>query len=148
MFKKEFTPEKVLLGKFSHNFDIIDELQKICIENNLRSGSINAIGAVKKAVVGYFDQITREYISIELKDETDSTDMEILSLTGNISMRDEKPYVHAHIALSDRFGKAYGGHLMPGTIAFAGEYIIQILQGPDLIRELDDVTSLYLWKDK
>jgi hypothetical protein len=147
MWQNEFLYEKAIIGKLSYDSDIIEELQKICIENNLRAGTITVIGAVKKAVVGYFDQITRKYLSIELKDETGSTDMEILSISGNISIRDGNSFVHAHITLSDRFGIAYGGHLMPGTIVFAGEYIIQALKGPDLIRVFDKTTSLYLWKE-
>jgi predicted DNA-binding protein with PD1-like motif len=147
MWQKEFVSEKVLVGKLTHDCDVLEELQNICTDNNLRAGSIHVIGAVKKAVIGYFDQETRKYISIELKDETGSTDMEILSITGNISIRDGNPFVHAHITLSDRFGKAYGGHLMPGTVIFAGEYIIQPMKGPDLIREFDNTTSLFLWRE-
>jgi predicted DNA-binding protein with PD1-like motif len=145
--QKEFVGEKVIMGKFSYESDISEELQKICIENNIRTGAINGVGAVKKAVIGYFDQAAKKYINIELKDESGSTELEIISLIGNISIRDGKPFVHAHITLSDRSGKAYGGHLMPGTLAFAFEYVIQVLNGPDLVREFDDITTLHLWKD-
>lgn len=144
--QKDFKTDKILIGKLSYDSDISDELNRICSDNNIRCGTINAIGAVKKATVGYFDQSTKKYLTIELKDENGITDMEILSLAGNISIKDGKSFVHAHITLSDRNGKAYGGHLMPGTIVYAGEYVIQVLNGPDLIRDFDEITSLYLWK--
>ncbi len=35
-------------------------------------------------------------------------------------MKDGEIFVHAHITLADRKGRAYGGHLMPGTMVFAG----------------------------
>ena len=50
-----------------------------------------------------------------------------------------------HIVLSDEEGKAVGGHVMPGTIIFAGEFIIHSYKGNELIRSLDEQTGLPLW---
>jgi mRNA-degrading endonuclease RelE of RelBE toxin-antitoxin system len=42
-------------------------------------------------------------------------------------------------------GKAYGGHLMPGSVVFAAEYNIQEYSGGELRRIKDAVTGLPLW---
>ena len=71
---------------------------------------------------------------------------EITSLIGNISLRDDEPMVHAHLTLADSDGTSYGGHLQPGTIVFAGEFIIDACEGSQLSRSFDDQTGLALWK--
>jgi predicted DNA-binding protein with PD1-like motif len=71
--------------------------------------------------------------------------MEIVSCSGNISLRDSKPICHIHLVAADKKGKCIGGHLVQGTSLFAGEAIIQEFLGEDLNRELDDTTQLMLW---
>ena len=72
--------------------------------------------------------------------------LEISSLTGNVSVRNDKPMVHAHITLSDHNGNAYGGHLAEGTIVFACEFVMDIYDGPQYLRDYDETTGLPLWK--
>ncbi|HNV23772.1 MAG TPA: DUF296 domain-containing protein, partial [Candidatus Omnitrophota bacterium] len=79
-----------------------------------------------------------ECVSLEKK-------LEIVSCLGNISLKENKPFVHAHITLADLKGQCYGGHLMPGTIIFAAEYYIKELTGLELQRGLDQETGLSLW---
>ena len=83
----------------------------------------------------------KEYSFFEL-----NKNLEITSLTGNISLRDDEPMVHAHITVSDSDGRTFGGHLAPGTIVFACEFVITALDGPQLLRSHDDQTGLPLWK--
>jgi uncharacterized protein len=64
---------------------------------------------------------------------------------GNISLKDGNPMVHAHITLADEAGKAYGGHLIPGTVVFACEFILQVFEQPLLERGFDEATGLPLW---
>ena len=62
-----------------------------------------------------------------------------------ISLRDGEPVVHAHITLSDQQTRAFGGHLAPGTIVFACEFIIHIFEGAKMERGFDEQTGLPLW---
>jgi predicted DNA-binding protein with PD1-like motif len=103
---------------------------------------VEALGAVQKARLGYYNQETRTY---EFHDFGEA--MEIASLTGNVSLKDGQAFVHAHVTLSDREGKAIGGHLAPGTIVFACEYVIHAFAGPAHERGYDETTGLPLWKD-
>jgi hypothetical protein len=95
---------------------------------------------VKKARLGYYNQKEREYHFYEL-DQT----LEITNLVGNVSIKDGVPIVHAHVTFSDKDGHAYGGHLAPGTIVFACEIVIQVLDGPKFERVFDQETGLPLW---
>lgn len=137
---KETQVKGGIIGRIDHGSDLLEALTGICAKKGIKLGRLAAIGAVQKAKVGYYNQDTHQYKFIEF-----DRHMEILSLIGNISLKDGKPMVHAHVTLSDDKGNAFGGHLAPGTIVFACEYEITELEGPTLERGLDQVTGLPLW---
>lgn len=129
------------MDRIEHGKDLLDELTAICVREHVTLGQVTAIGAMQRARVGYYNQKTRQYEYLEWNEE-----VELLSLIGNVSIRDGKPVVHAHVTLADRKGNAFGGHLAQGTIVFACEYSLVILEGPELIRSPDPTTGLPLWK--
>ena len=137
----EIKHTKTFMGKLKFGGDLLEELTSICDQNEISLGRVEALGAVKKARVGFYDQQARKYDFIEIDKQ-----LEITKLIGNISVRDGKPMVHAHITLSDSQGIAFGGHLAPGTIVFACEFIMNSYDGPDHIRDYDEQTGLPLWK--
>lgn len=137
----EVTPRRTFMGKLKFGADLLGELTIICEENDIRLGRVEALGAVQQARVGFYDQQAKEYDFHDMDEP-----LEITKLVGNISLRDGKPMIHAHITLSDSQGEAYGGHLAPGTIVFATEFIIQAFDGPDYVRDYDEPTGLPLWK--
>lgn len=128
------------MGKLSHGSDLLEEFTDICQKEDVRLGRIEAIGAVKRACIGFYNQQAREYQYLEL-----NRPLEITSLVGNVSLKDGNPIVHAHITLADESGKAYGGHLAPGTIIFACEFFLESIEGPCFSRGFDDETGLPLW---
>ncbi|NUM36876.1 MAG: DNA-binding protein [Candidatus Brocadiae bacterium] len=132
--------KNTLIGRLEHGSDLLEELNKICDKERITLGRISGIGAVQKACFSYYNQEKHAYQYIVLEKK-----LEILSLSGNISMKDGKPFVHAHIVLGDENGLTYGGHLSQQTLVFACEVIIDILQGPSLNRVLDNTTQLSLW---
>jgi predicted DNA-binding protein with PD1-like motif len=132
---------RTIVGQLSYGSDLYDGLTEIIQRENIRLGRIQAIGATTHAIVAYYDQATKTYNPL-----TFTGGMEILSLNGNISMRDGKPFVHVHILLSDAEGKVFGGHLMKGTKLFACEVTIDEFEGEQLERAQDERTGLFLWK--
>ncbi len=138
---KEVQHKSHFMGSFPCGTDLLEGLTGICEKENITLGRVEAIGAVQKACFGYYNQKSREYQFTEKNFE-----MEILKCSGNISLNDGKPMVHAHIILADEKGTAFGGHLAKGTVVFACEFIIQSFGGAEFIREFDDSTSLRLWK--
>lgn len=137
---KPLTKNKTYMGRLPHGADLLDALTQICIENDITLGKIEAIGAVKNACIGFYDQTQKVYEYVEYK-----SPMEILNLMGNVSLKDGKPIVHAHITLSDHDGHAHGGHLAKGTTVFACEYLIEAFSGDSLNRGFDQTTGLPLW---
>ena len=137
----QIKPGKTFMGKLKFGSDLLEELTSICVQNDIRLGRVEAFGAVEKAKIGFYDQQSREYNFMEI-----DKPLEITNLIGNISMRDGEPMVHAHITLADSLRNAYGGHLSPGTIVFACEFIMNSYDGPDYVRDYDEQTGLPLWK--
>ncbi|ABY95619.1 MULTISPECIES: PPC domain-containing DNA-binding protein [Thermoanaerobacter] len=132
--------ERKFMGRFPYGKDLLEEINKLITEENILSGEIRIIGAVSKAVFGYYDAQSKNYIYIS-KDEH----MEILNAIGNISVKDGKPFAHVHITLADKNGNAFGGHLMEGTIIFAAEFVITDYGDNNLERVYDKTTGLQLW---
>ena len=143
MYRVQHKYKRTFIGSLPIGADLSESLNQIVIVEDIRVGKVKAIGAVIEAVVGYFNQTTNSYETIRL-----NSGHEILSLIGNVSIKERKPFVHAHITLSDKGGKVFGGHLMPGTKIFACEVFIDEYTGEDLVREKDQTTDLFLWKNR
>ncbi len=140
MMIKRVEVRERFMARLSKDSDLLEEITDICRKHGVTLGRVEGLGAVRKACFSYFDQETREYKPMSV-----DKPLEILKLTGNVTLRDNVPFVHAHVTLGDTEGRAYGGHLAPGTIVFACECIIEAFDGPVLTRELDPATDLFLW---
>ncbi len=132
----------MIIGKLKYEEDILEGLLRVAKENEIKEGAVFLIGAVKEAVIGYYNQEEKKYSHINLP-----YPMEIVSGIGNISLKDGDVFVHIHISLSDDKGDVKGGHLMVGTRVFACEYIILPSAGLNLKRAYDNKTGLFLFKD-
>lgn len=146
MFPQSVSRGRTLIGRLPKGSDLMAELTRLCQEENIRLGKVQAMGAVSKANVGFYLQESREYFSLEF-----DYHLEIISLQGNISIKDGVPFIHAHIALMNNEGKMIGGHLMEGTEVFSCEYIInEYMAETDntFHRSLDDETGLFMWPMK
>ncbi|MBS3809028.1 MAG: DNA-binding protein [Desulfobacterales bacterium] len=137
---KEVNSRQLFMGRLAYGEDLLDEITAVCTRENIRLGRIEAIGAVQRARMACYNQKTHEYRFFTIDQP-----LEIAQLTGNVSIRQGQPMVHAHLTLADDAGNAYGGHLAPGTVIFACEIIIEALEGPEFIREFDEETGLTLW---
>lgn len=131
---------RIYNSRLAKDSDLLEEITKIAEENKIETGIVKAIGAVSRARFGFYDQEEREYRYLTFDKE-----LEIVNLIGNISILNDKPMVHAHIALSDNKGSMFGGHLSDGTIVFSCELYIQELHGNKLVRSYDEETGLKLW---
>ncbi len=138
--EKPYLTGRTYLFSIRKGEDLLGALQDFCHDNQVRCGVIHAVGAVEKATFGFYEQKKKKYNKTTIDRE-----LEILSLTGNASLYDDHPMVHAHISLADSDNRVYGGHLMAGTKVFACEVFIQELTGIPKIRRTDKATQLPLW---
>ena len=135
------TPGRKIMGRLAKGEDLLAALTNCAREHGVTLGEVQAIGAVSRARVGYYNQAERKYYFLDLE-----RPLEIAALTGNISLKDGEPMVHAHVTLSDSDGSAFGGHLAEGTLVFACEFAIQEYRSATpLVRQMDDPTGLFLW---
>jgi predicted DNA-binding protein with PD1-like motif len=70
---------------------------------------------------------------------------EIASMTGNVSMADDKPVAHIHIVLGKSDFSIFGGHLVSGIVGPTCEIILLPLE-TQIKREKDEKTGLMLTK--
>jgi len=130
----------MIIKRLEHGRDVIEEIERVCKERRIKKSAISFIGALKNADTGYYDQKKKKYSR-----HVFSEPVEILSGTGNVSMKDGKIFIHAHAVLSGKDGRAFGGHLFGGEI-FACELAVIPLKGKPLERVPDSTTGLSLWK--
>jgi predicted DNA-binding protein with PD1-like motif len=94
---------------------------------------------LKCAKLGFYDQENHEYLETLLL-----APQEIATCVGNISIKDGKSFVHAHVVLADHNGNTKAGLLLEGKV-FATEVHLTELLGENLERKNDPVTGLSLW---
>jgi predicted DNA-binding protein with PD1-like motif len=91
--------------------EVIKTLTNFAQANFLYACQFTAIGAFRKATLGFFDFSKKDYKRIEVSQQT-----EVLSLTGDISQYKNAPQVHAHVVLGREDGTARGGHLLSADV--------------------------------
>ena len=138
---KRVKPREVFMGRLTHGGDLLEEISNMCLKENIQLGWIEALGAVKRARLAFYNQETHDY-EFFLIDQP----LEITKLVGDVSLKDDHPFIHAHITLADKAGHAYGGHLAPGTVIFVCEFILEVFDGQGIKRDFDEATGLPLWE--
>jgi len=139
---KEFKLGKIYQGQLKKGNDIAQGLTKFLKDNKIKAGIIKGIGAVESAKLGYFNQQTKEY-----EERYFNENMEIVSLTGNISLKNDEPFPHLHAVFSKKDFSLVGGHLLSDTLVYAFEFEIVAFEGQPHIREFDQVIGLFIWND-
>jgi predicted DNA-binding protein with PD1-like motif len=110
---------KTFLLVFHTGQKVMRGLVAFAREQKLTAGQLTGIGAVRDAVVGYFEPEKKSYLRLHEKEQ-----MEVLSLTGNLAMDKDVPFLHIHVALGRRDGSARGGHLFEMTARPTVELIL------------------------
>ena len=115
-------------------------LAAFCEKEIVYSGVIGGLGAINEATFRFLDPATKQYV-----DKTFSEQMEITNLTGNISEKDGKPYLHVHITASRRDYTCVGGHLLDAKINGACELTVDSFPNLNPSRKADEETGLNLY---
>lgn len=109
-------------GRTVIRFDIGEQfpqtLAEWCEKEKVESAAIVAgIGMLENIKIGRYDG--KEYIT-----EIIQPSSEILSLQGNVSNKESKPFIHLHVSLADEDMSARGGHLFSGTVSMTIELVL------------------------
>lgn len=136
MFEKKMNKKWLL--RLVKEEEVISTLKTFCIKNHIKSGIISGIGAVNFVKIGLYDTYNKEYIT-----KTFSDDLEITSLSGNISLKEDSIHLHLHINLSNKDFQVFGGHLIEAIISATGEIFIEEFDDP-IDRKFDQESKLFL----
>jgi len=123
--------------------DLYQAVNYYCLKNKIKNGIVLAIGTLQKTIFSYYNQKERRYFKKLI-----NKPVEIISCIGNISLKDNLPFLHAHISVAGHDGKCFGGHLEKGCVVFACECLIIEFEKQPLARKYDGLTGLNLWSLK
>lgn len=124
--------------KLEKGEEIITTLLEFCDKYNIVLAQFSGIWATNDVTIWLFDTISKEYFSKEFH-----WNYEICSLMGNITIMDNKPYLHAHIVICDDQNNTYGWHLNKAVISATCEIFLQRI-GWYVSREFDEEIGLNL----
>jgi uncharacterized protein len=110
----------VFAVRFSTGDEILSGLYDLVAKHRITSGHITGIGGLAPgALLGWGDPEVGGFKKIEIEDKT-----EIVSLIGDISLRNGEPYVHVHMIVGSQDGSTKAGHLLEARIAPVGELTV------------------------
>jgi uncharacterized protein len=111
---------KTFVLVFETNDELPPALRKFATEQKLASASFKAIGALSSVRLGWFNWETKRYEPSVSLDEQ----VELLSLIGDVALKDGEPQVHAHAVIGCRDGTAHGGHLLQARVRPTCEVVL------------------------
>ena len=123
-----------------NHVSVSEALTAFCEEKDIRAGIVSGIGAISSATFRFLDPATKQYV-----DKTFDEQMEITNLTGNISRKDGKPYLHLHVTAGRRDYTCVGGHLLDARVNGACELIVENFAMNSFGRRFDPETGLNLY---
>lgn len=133
-FRKNALKE-IIVVRLDRGDEIISSILRVSRENNITAAAFFGIGAVDYAKIGVFSEG-------EYKTRIVEGDLEITSLIGNVTMKEQEPFVHAHITLADT-NNTYAGHLLEARVSVTVELFLLVLE-KEISRIRDQRTGLYL----
>jgi predicted DNA-binding protein with PD1-like motif len=131
-------PDRVFLIRFERGDPFVESLAGFAEQQQIAAARVEGIGAFIDAQLGFYDLERKDYDRFSVDEDT-----EVLSLLGNLTSKDGRPWVHAHVSLGRRDGAALGGHLFEGHVAATLEVFVSEVPG-ELVREMDDEVGLAL----
>ena len=109
-------------------------LDRFVAEHQIGAARFTAIGGLSAATLGYFDWDTKQAVEIPIAEQ-----VEVLSLIGDVALRDGTPTAHAHMVVGRRDGSTRGGHLMEAHVRPTLELIL--IESPAHLRKRIDPES-------
>ena len=105
---------------FGQGDDLLFGLTEFVAKNHIESAQITGLGGFITATLGWGDPANGWAFKTTAIDQK----CELVSLVGNVSVREGKPYVHIHVVVSFPDGSTKGGHLIDAHISPIAEIFI------------------------
>jgi uncharacterized protein len=134
----EHEGEKTFALIFQTGDEVSSSIVDFAARNGLGGSRLTAIGAFRDVTLGYFDWEKKDYKKIPVREQ-----VEVLSLIGDIALKDGAPKLHAHVVVGRSDGTTMGGHLVEAHVRPTLEVIL--VESPEHLRkEIDEETGLAL----
>ncbi len=136
MQNRKAAPGYLLRLELGEKFN--ETLLSFCEKEGINAAHFTAVGAVEQVELGFYDLPSKTY-SFRLF----TTPMELVSMTGNISLVEGKPFIHAHGVFSDEKFATFGGHVKDAIAGPTIEIFLTSLEG-EISRKMDEEMGLKL----
>jgi uncharacterized protein len=107
-FRQIGNAPKTFVLVFQTGDELAEGLQRFAKENKLTAPSFKAVGALSSVRLAWFNWETKQYETSVMLDEQ----VELVSLIGDVALKDGEPAVHAHAVIGKKDGSSHGGHLL------------------------------------
>ena len=129
-----------IVARMDRGEEILEQLNAICLKEDVKLASISALGAVDDFTVGVYKVDEQKYYSNHFQGA-----YEIVSLTGTVNTMDGEYYAHLHMSAGNDKGEVFGGHLNRAVISATCEMVISVIDG-EVDRVKDPVVGLNVYK--
>jgi hypothetical protein len=122
--------------------EVLTSLENFCKEQSVMSAFVCGIGALENVEICAYDIKKKTYICRKFAES-----QELLSLLGNVTQSEGKPFCHIHVVLGNEEYHVNGGHLQSGRVSVTCEIEVRTSSRP-IERIADEETGLHLWRLK
>lgn len=119
---------------FDRGDRVMPVLKQWCADEGVTAAHFTAIGAFEELTVAWFDREAKEYREIAIKEQ-----VEVISLAGDVALKDDEPAVHGHIVVGRWDASTRGGHFVDGVVRPTLELVLQ--ETPAHLRKRHDPES-------
>jgi hypothetical protein len=126
--------QKTWILVFDKGDEVMAAFKAFAREERIGAAHFTAIGAFSRATLGYFDRQRREYDRIPVDEQ-----VEVLALTGDVTLSNDGVQLHAHVVVGKRDGTAHGGHLLEAHVWPTLE--LMLTESPAHLRRTGDAAS-------
>jgi len=118
--------------------ELIGGIKEFCKEYRIEAAFFHVIGAASEVELAWYDLGAKQYVTALFQEN-----LEVVSLTGNVSKLGNDLVVHSHGVFSSKTMETKGGHANKIVISGACEIVLTRIEG-SLDRVYDDKTGLNL----
>jgi uncharacterized protein len=111
-----------------------EDILKVAEESGTETATVEAIGGVEELKVAYFNRVAKKY-----EEHSFGEFLEVLSLLGNITMKDGKPFLHVHGTFGRRDLSVIGGHVISAKTFPILEVVVSPTENRALRRFDEDI---------
>ena len=123
---------------FGKGDEVASGLVGFAQQYGITSAHFTGVGAFHDVTVGWMDRQKKAYKAIPI-----NTQVEVLTLAGDIAVYNDKPVVHTHLVVGLSDGSAKGGHLLQAHVFPTLEVMVTV-DPVEMQKTFDPETGLAL----